>query len=67
MTAAGTEPADSRFMTASEVATVLRVSPATIYRLVRTGVLPGLRVGHSLRLSRSAVEQFMVGDKFDGS
>jgi excisionase family DNA binding protein len=47
------------FMTVVEVAAALRVSRATIYRLVNTGVLPGLRVGNSVRVSRQAVDSFI--------
>jgi excisionase family DNA binding protein len=46
-------------MTVVEVAAALRVSRATIYRLVNTGVLPGLRVGNSVRVSRQAVDTFI--------
>lgn len=42
-----------------EVAAMLRVSRATVYRLLHTGALPGMRVGKSLRVSRRAVETYL--------
>lgn len=48
-----------QFMTVVEVAAALRVSRATVYRLVHADVLPGLRVGKSVRVSRQVVETFM--------
>lgn len=48
-------------MTAIEVAAALRVSRATIYRLVRSGVLPAVQVGRSVRVSRNAVDAFLRG------
>lgn len=46
-------------MTVPEIATALRVSRATVYRLVNTGVLPGMRVGKTVRVTRRAVQEFM--------
>ncbi len=40
------------FLTVAEVATVMRVSKMTVYRLVHSGHLPAIRVGRSFR-SRS--------------
>ncbi len=37
-----------RFLTVAEVATVMRVSKMTVYRLVHYGELPAVRVGRSL-------------------
>ena len=47
------------FMTVVEVAAALRVSRATIYRLVRSGALPAVQVGRSVRVSRDAVDAFL--------
>ena len=49
------------FMTVVEVAAALRVSRATIYRLVHGGVLPAVQVGKSVRVSRAAVDSFLRG------
>lgn len=57
MTIADADP--HRFMTVNEVAATLRVSRATVYRLIHTGNLPGMRVGKSVRVSRQVVEDFI--------
>ncbi len=46
-------------VTIVEVAAALRVSRATIYRLVHNGELPGVRVGKAMRVTRRAVSEFM--------
>jgi excisionase family DNA binding protein len=46
-------------MTVHEVATLLRVSKMTVYRLVHSGTLRATRVGQSLRLPRATVEAFL--------
>lgn len=46
-------------MTVVEVAAALRVSRATIYRLVHSGVLPAVQVGRSVRVPRDAVHAFL--------
>ena len=55
-------PADAplpQFMTVHEVAAALRVSRATIYRLIGTGALGGARIGKSVRVPRHAVDEFL--------
>ena len=42
-------------LTIGEVAVRLRVSKATVYRLVRVGALPALRVSNSIRVPRNAL------------
>ena len=48
----------SQVMTVPELAEFLRVHPATIYRLLRKGQLPGFRVGSEWRFDRAAIEQW---------
>ena len=48
-----------RLMTVAEAAAALRVSRATIYRLVHSGTLPGTRPGRSMRVFRHGVEDFL--------
>ena len=36
---------DSRFLTLSDVADILNISPHQAYTLVRTGDLPGIQIG----------------------
>ena len=45
-----------RLLTVREVADRLRVSRATVYRLVQAGALPILRVSNSIRIPEAALE-----------
>jgi excisionase family DNA binding protein len=47
------------YMTVAEVAVRMRVSRATIYRLVHNGELPRMKVGKILRVPRAAVADFI--------
>jgi excisionase family DNA binding protein len=47
-------------VTVAEVATAMRVSNMTVYRLIRSGELPALRVGKNYRLRESDVERFLM-------
>ena len=46
-------------MTLSEVASFLRVHRNTVYRLARSGKLPGFKTGTDWRFERAAVEAWM--------
>jgi excisionase family DNA binding protein len=46
-------------LTVGEVASAIRVSNMTVYRLIKSGELPALRVGKNYRLRRSDVERFL--------
>lgn len=48
-----------RFLTVAEVATVMRVSRMTVYRLVHSGDLPAVRVGRSFRVPERAVHDYL--------
>ena len=48
-----------RFLTVAEVATVMRVSKMTVYRLVHSGELPAVRVGRSFRVREDAVDEYL--------
>lgn len=43
----------------TEVAEILRVNSATIYRLVRRRDLPGLKIGGKWRFNRDALEKWL--------
>lgn len=47
------------FLTVAEVATVMRVSKMTVYRLVHSGHLPAIRVGRSFRVPEQAVHDYL--------
>ena len=53
------EFADVRFLTVAEVASIMRVSKMTVYRLVHSGDLPAVRVGRSFRVPESAVHDYL--------
>jgi excisionase family DNA binding protein len=48
-----------RFLTVAEVASVMRVSKMTVYRLVHNGDLPAVRVGRSFRVPEQAVHDYL--------
>lgn len=46
-------------MTVAEVATLMRVSTMTVYRLIKAGELPAVRVGKSYRIRESDVDAYL--------
>lgn len=52
--------AHARFLTAAEVAALLRVSTMTVYRLIKSGQLAAVRVGKSYRVSEDDVDRFLA-------
>ena len=61
MTADATPLSDVRFLTVAEVATIMRVSKMTVYRLVHSGELEAIRVGRSFRVPEQAVNRYLKG------
>ncbi|PZF83145.1 helix-turn-helix domain-containing protein [Jiangella anatolica] len=61
MTTSGPEAplGEVRFLTVAEVATAMRVSKMTVYRLVHAGTLPAVQVGRSFRIPESAVHEYL--------
>ena len=51
--------AEVRFLTVAEVASIMRVSKMTVYRLVHAGDLPAVRVGRSFRVPENAVDDYL--------
>ncbi len=49
----------STLMTIEEVAEYLRFHPSTVYRLVRQGGLPAVKVGKQWRFDRQALEEWL--------
>ncbi|KDN84923.1 transcriptional regulator [Kitasatospora cheerisanensis KCTC 2395] len=47
------------FLTVAEVASVMRVSKMTVYRLVHSGELPAIRVGRSFRVPEQKVHEYL--------
>ncbi|CAN5173251.1 MAG: helix-turn-helix domain-containing protein [Nocardioidaceae bacterium] len=48
-----------KFLTVAEVATAMRVSKMTVYRLVHNGTLEAVRVGRSFRVPEKAVQAYL--------
>ncbi len=46
-------------LTTEEVLAYLNVTPRTIYRLIRTGELPAIRIGRQWRFRRSDLDAFL--------
>jgi excisionase family DNA binding protein len=49
----------SRFLTVQEVAELMRVSTMTVYRLIKAGDLPAVRVGRSFRVRDVDVDAYL--------
>jgi excisionase family DNA binding protein len=47
------------FLTTEEVLTYLKVTPRTIYRLIRTGELPAVRVGRQWRFRQHDLDAWI--------
>ena len=54
-----------RFLTVAEVASLMRVSKMTVYRLVHGGTLPAVRVGRSFRVPEQAVHDYLDSSMFE--
>ena len=47
------------FLSVAEVASIMRVSKMTVYRLVHTGELPAVQIGRSFRVPEKAVQEYL--------
>lgn len=52
-------------LTAAEVADDLRVSTMTVYRLIRSGDLPAVRVGRNYRVRRQDLDAYLEAQIVD--
>jgi len=50
---------EAKFLTVAEVASTMRVSKMTVYRLLHSGELPAVRVGRSFRVVESDVNEYL--------
>ena len=48
-----------RFLTVAEVASIMRVSKMTVYRMVQAGDLPAVRGGRSFRVPENEVNAYL--------
>ncbi|HXG50997.1 MAG TPA: helix-turn-helix domain-containing protein [candidate division Zixibacteria bacterium] len=44
-----------------EVAKALRVEPRTVYRFIRTGVLPAVKIGRTVRIDAGELRRLLMG------
>lgn len=49
-----------RLLTVAEVAVILRLSKMTVYRMVKSGALPALKVGRSVRVPAQVVDEYLA-------
>lgn len=55
----------TQLLTVAEVAELFRVSSMTVYRLIRNGELPALRVGRSYRVSEEDLQAYLQSQVVD--
>ena len=48
-----------RLLTVAEVAATMRVSNMTVYRLIKSGEVPALRVGKNYRIRETDVDRYL--------
>ena len=53
-------PFPARIMTVAELSEYLRVHPSTIYKLLRTGELPGFKVGSDWRFNTELIDRWCI-------
>ena len=53
------DPGFQAFLTTEEVLAYLRITPRTIYRLIRSGELPALRIGRQWRFRRADLDAWI--------
>ena len=51
---------EARLLTVNEVADLLRVSRMTVYRLIKSGEMPALRVGRNYRLREEDIHNYLT-------
>jgi excisionase family DNA binding protein len=59
--------AGDRLLTVGEVAATMRVSNMTVYRLIKGGELPAIRVGKNYRIRESDVDRYLVERQVEGA
>jgi excisionase family DNA binding protein len=53
---------NERFFTGGQIAEILCVSRSHVYKLLREGKLPGIRLGRSVRIRQSDLIAFIEGN-----
>ena len=57
---------EHRLLTVREVAETMRVSNMTVYRLIRAGELPAIRVGKHFRIRENELNEYLVSQTVRG-
>ena len=60
-------PRGEYYITVREIAHELRVAPMTVYRLLRSGEIPSVRIGRSFRVRRDAFEAYLERNSAGGA
>ena len=60
------EPGISRLLTVAEVASVMRVSRMTVYRLIRRAQLKAIRVGRNYRVREDDLNEYLEAQAVSG-
>lgn len=50
----------TQLLTVNEAAAILKMNPATVYRATRSGTLPHVRIGRSVRIPQDQLERLIV-------
>ena len=56
-----------RLLTVAEVAGTMRVSNMTVYRLIKAGELPAIRVGKNYRIRESDMDRYLEQRQVEGA
>jgi excisionase family DNA binding protein len=51
----------TQYLRVDEVATTLRMSKMTVYRLIHAGTIPSIRVGRTFRIPAGAFAEYLSG------
>jgi excisionase family DNA binding protein len=54
-----------KFLTVAEVASLMRVSKMSVYRMIHAGELEAVRFGRSFRVPEKAVDDYLRGSYFE--
>lgn len=57
------QPPSPQLLSAREAAAQLRVTVDTLYRLIRSGEVPAVRVGGQIRIDRDELRQYIYGEE----
>ncbi len=56
-------PSTDAFLTTEDVLSYLRVNARTVYRLIREGELPAVRVGRQWRIKRRDLDRWVAAQR----